>query len=214
MRNRILQSAELCACHGTAPEKQHERRIGIWRRAHCRPINSGGGNRIASARLRIQTIDSLNASLARRLPMLGHGSDDEIAQDQLPIYEAVCERLLEQLGDGSVESQQLETVLLHLANRVPNFMQMLCELLARRDHWLPLLIQHRNDLDLRDSIEHTLQAAIEHHLRGVCASLPADTHAELVELANFSASNRLREGEMAEGLELLSALQYCRSDGG
>ncbi len=207
MRNRILQS--LTRARATVrPDKEHEAQNWDLAQAALR-VDQQRSWQLEShpSRLRIQTIDSLNASLARRLPMLaGMGASMEIAQDTLPIYEAVCERLLEQLGDGSTESQQLETVLLHLANRVPSFMQMLCELLERRDHWLPLLIQHRDDLDLRDSIEHTLQAAIEHHLQAVRALLPADTHTELVELANFSAGNRLRDGESSDGLELLAAL--------
>jgi ATP-dependent helicase/nuclease subunit A len=206
MRNRILQS--LSRARTTArPEKQHEAQN--WDLAQAAlQTDQQRGWQIEShpARLRIQTIDSLNASLARRLPMLaGMGASMEIAQDQWPIYEAVCERLLEQLGDGSDESLHLETVLKHLANRVPSFMDMLCELLARRDHWLPLLIRHRNDVDLRDSIEHTLQAAIEHHLHNLQAALPADTHAELVELAALGARNRLQNGAKESDVMLLEA---------
>ena len=206
MRNRILQS--LTRARTTErPAKEHEAQNWDLAQAALQADQQRGWQLESHpARLRIQTIDSLNAALARRLPMLaGMGASMEIAQDQWPIYEAVCERLLEQLGDGSVESQQLETVLLHLANRVPDFMQMLCELLARRDHWLHLLISHRNDVDLRESIEHTLRAAIEHHLQGLLAELPAATHAELAELAAFSAGNRLQNGAKDIDVEFLQA---------
>ncbi len=208
MRNRILQSLSR-ARTTPRPVKDHEAQN--WDLAHAAlQTDQQRGWQLEShpARLRIQTIDSLNASLSRRLPMLaGMGASMEIAQDQWPIYESVCERLLEQLGDGSTDSQHLETVLLHLANRVPDFMQMLCDLLARRDHWLPLLMQHRNDVDLRDSIEHTLSAVIEHTLQDLLASLPANTHTELAELAAFGARNRLNNGAKESVAQYLEA---CR----
>ena len=205
MRNRILQSLQRARAT-SRPDKAHEAHN--WDLAQAALANDARcGWQIESnpVRLRIQTIDSLNASLSRRLPVLaGMGASMEIAQDQTPIYEAVCKRLLEQLGDGSPESKHLETVLLHLANRVPDFMSMLCDLLAKRDHWLPVLIQHRNDEDLRDSIERTLSAVVEHHLQGVLELLPVEMHAELVELANFSARTRLQDGDSGEALEYLA----------
>jgi len=208
MRNRILQS--LGRARSTPrPAKEHEAQNWDLAQAALQADQQRHWQLESHpARLRIQTIDALNASLARRLPMLaGLGASMEIAQDQWPIYEAVCERLLEQLGDDSVESQLLETVLLHLANRVPDFVHMLCELLARRDHWLPLLIGHRDDAGLRASIEQTLQAAIEHHLHNVWTALPADMHAELVELASFAARNRIQDGEAGNGIEAIAALE-------
>ncbi len=209
MRNRILQS--LTRARDTArPDKEHEAQNWELAQAALQADQQRGWQlQTHPARLRIQTIDALNASLAKRLPMLaGMGASMEIAQDRWPIYESVCERLLEQLGDGSGDSLHLETVLLHLANRVPDFVKMLCDLLARRDHWLPLLISHRQDADLRDSIEATLHAAIEHHLQLLLSELPADTHAELAELAAFGANNRLNNGAKESVVEYLEA---CRS---
>ncbi len=207
MRNRILQSLHR-ARTTQRPAKEHEAQNWDLAQAALRADQQYSWQLESHpARLRIQTIDSLNASLARRLPMLaGMGASMEIAQDQWPIYESVCEQLLEQLGNGSTESAQLESVLLHLANRVPDFMKMLCELLARRDHWLPLLISHRNNADLRDSMERTLRAAIEHHLHNLRDELPADTHAELIELATYSARNRLKDGADAEKTPALDEL--------
>lgn len=206
MRNRILQSLQR-ARTTVRPDKEHEAQN--WHLAQAAlQADQQRGWQLEShpARLRIQTIDSLNASLARRLPMLaGMGASMEIAQDQWPIYESVCERLLQQLGDGSVDSRHLETVLLHLANRVPDFMQMLCDLLARRDHWLPLLMQHRHDADLRASIERTLSAVIEHALQDLLQSLPAHAHAELAELAAFGARNRLNNSARESVVECLEA---------
>jgi ATP-dependent exoDNAse (exonuclease V) beta subunit len=205
MRNRILQS--LARARTTErPAKPHEAKN--WSLAHAALAADQQHHwqlETHPARLRIQTIDALNASLARRLPILARmGAGMEIAADQRPIYEAVCVRLLQQLG-GSTDTTQLETVLLHLANRVPDFVQMLCDLLAKRDHWLPLLMQHRHDVELRDSIEATLGAAIEHHLQQLRTRLPLELHAELVELAVYSAANRLKNGAKDSDVTYLAA---------
>lgn len=206
MRNRILQSLARARSSGR-PSREHEAQN--WDLAQAALQADGQrGWRLEThpARLRILTIDALNASLARRLPMLARmGASMEIAQDQWPLYEAVCVRLLEQLGDGDAGGRHLETVLLHLANRVPDFVQMLCDLLARRDHWLPLLMSHRDTAELRASIEATLRAAIEHHLRRLHDELPADIHAELAELAAYSARNRLKNGARDNDAGFLSA---------
>ncbi|MGE0113550.1 MAG: UvrD-helicase domain-containing protein [Steroidobacteraceae bacterium] len=206
MRNRILQS--LARARSTErPAREHEAQNWDLAQAALQADRQRGWQlETHPARLRIQTIDALNASLARRLPVLARmGASMEISQDQWPIYEAVCVRLLEQLGDGSADARHLETVLLHLANRVSDFVQMLCDLLARRDHWLPLLMSHRDDIDLRDSIEATLRAAIEHHLQRLHDELPADVHAELAELAAYGARNRLKNGVRDSDAELLLA---------
>jgi ATP-dependent helicase/nuclease subunit A len=203
MRNRILQA--LARARAERPSKTHEAQT--WELAQAAltaDSNFGWQLETHPSRLRIQTIDALNASLSRRLPLLaGTGAAMEVADDIWPLYEAVCERLLQQLGDGSKESLLLETVLLHLANRVPSFVSMLCELLARRDHWLPLLITHRNDADLRGSIEHTLRAAIEHHLTLSHAAIPQVLRAELIALCVYAAGNKLRADPARANAEIL-----------
>ncbi len=206
MRNRILQSLERAA-NTVRPDREHQAQNWDLAQAALQTDRQRGWQlQTHPARLRIQTIDALNNSLARRLPMLaGMGASMDVAQDQWPLYESVCERLLEQLGDGSAESLHLETVLRHLANRVPDFMQMLCDLLARRDQWLPLLISRRHDVDLRASIEGTLHAAVEHHLQLLRGDLPAHIHADLAELAAYAATHRLKNGVKDAEAALLAA---------
>ena len=158
------------------------------------------------SRLRIQTIDALNAGLSRRLPILsGTGSAFDVATDATVLYEAAAKRLLEQLGDSSNESVQLEVVLRHSANRVPALVDMLVNLLSRRDHWLPL-VTHRHQARLRESIEITMRAAISHHLQLLTSVIPAECRIELLELAKYAANNRLKNGAKADQE---AALQAC-----
>ena len=103
MRNRILQSLQR-ARTTPRPDKaheaqnwdladaalQHDRRLGWQLETH-------------PARLRIQTIDALNASLSRRLPVLaGMGAAMEVAPDARAIYEDGVERQVAHCAENVV----------------------------------------------------------------------------------------------------------------
>ena len=126
------------------------------------------------SRLRIQTIDALNASLARRLPVLaGTGSALEPTDDPAPLYEAAGRRLIERLGDGSSVAAQLEVLIVHLGNRVDRLIELLSDLLAKRDQWLHPVVRARASEDLRATLEGTLQRVVQRHLTLLCDELGA-----------------------------------------
>lgn len=192
MRNRILKY--LKSAHDPRPNDPHQ--ANNWELARTAlAANDHHGWRLEqhSSRLKIQTIDSFNASLSRRLPLLSFmGSSMEIAQDAAPLYEAACQRLIRRLAESSEAAAHLDTLLRHLANRTYDLIEMLCDLLMRRDQWLTLVMQHHGDTQaLRKSIEQTLQAEVAHRLQELLKALPADMHAELAELAAFGATNLL-----------------------
>ncbi len=209
MSNRILQALRN-ASELPRPEKPHQAQTWDLANAVLQADKQHHWQLLLNpSRLQIQTIDALNASLARRLPILsGTGAVFEIATDTKIIYQTAAEQLLEQLGEGNEVSAQLEVVLLHLANRVPSLINMLRDLLARRDHWLPLIKQHEGD-SLRASIESTLCAAIQHHLQVLTKAIPVELHNELVELVAYAARNRLDNNPKVEQqlmLEVCSTL--------
>ena len=136
MRERVLKA--IAAAGRAAPETPHKRTT--WELASAvREADAQRDWRLLQhpARLRIQTIDALNSSLARRLPVLaGAGAAIEPTDDPWPLYEAACARLIERLGDGSEAAGRLEHLIVHLANRVDRIIVLLSELLAKRDQWL------------------------------------------------------------------------------
>lgn len=193
MRSRILEAIHAAA--GPPPEAVHKRQTWDLARA-VRDIDARRGWRLLqhAARLRIQTIDALNSMLARRLPILsGTGAALEPTNDPWPLYETACERLIERLGDGSAESAKVESLIVHLGHRVDRLMQLLIDLLAKRDQWLHPVIRARGSEALRETLESTLQTVIERHLEQLCRRLSEEHRRELWELARYAADNLLSE---------------------
>ncbi|HEY6645457.1 UvrD-helicase domain-containing protein [Povalibacter sp.] len=206
MRARILLALE--AANGPAPESAHKR--ATWELARAvrqADVRYGWQLMEHPARLRLQTIDALNASLARRLPMLaGTGASIEPTSDPDPLYEAAGRRLIERLGDGSGASQQLELLIVHLGNRVDRLIAMLGEVLRKRDQWLRPVVEARASIDLREVLEATLRRVVQRHLAVLCEGLGADRVRELFELLQYSARNLL-EGSIDPARR--AALEQC-----
>lgn len=191
MRSRILLALESAA--GAPPESAHKRATWDLARA-VRDADARRGWRLTEhpSRLQLRTIDALNASLSRRLPVLsGSGSALEPSADSKPLYEAAGRRLIERLGDGSSVTARLEELIVHLGNRVDRLVELLSELLAKRDQWLHPVIRARVSDDLRATLEATLQRVIERHLDVLCREIETGERQELLALLQFTAGNLL-----------------------
>ncbi len=122
------------------------------------------------ARLRIQTIDSLCASLARQMPVLSQfGALPETVEDASELYEAAA---LATIGlvdeEGSEHARRaaphVERLLDHLDNDLGRIAGLVADMLARRDHW----VRHLGQIDLAG-----LQAALGAEGARVCAQARA-----------------------------------------
>ena len=110
------------------------------------------------ARLRIQTIDSLCASLTRQMPMLSKfGAQPESIEDARELYDAaaLATIALVEDGDGGVAAP-VERLLDHLDNDIGRVQGLLADMLARRDHW----VRHIAHMD-RGDLEAGLAAERE-----------------------------------------------------
>ncbi|MGH8176784.1 MAG: UvrD-helicase domain-containing protein [Steroidobacter sp.] len=209
MHQRLLQAFE--AASGAAPESAHKRTT--WELARAvRAMDARHEWRLAQhpARLRVQTIDALNAALARRLPVLaGTGSALEPTADTSPLYEAACRRLIERLGDESATSVNLEALIVHLGNRVDRLVLLLSDLLAKRDQWLHPVVRARASTDLRAVLEQTLHRLAGRHLALLCEALSEDRRRDLLELTQYAAGNLLANGVLPPARRAL--LEACMS---
>ena len=200
MRDRILGA--LRAVDAPDPARPLQERTLQLARAALEADAAHGWNLLAQpGRLRIQTIDALNLGLARRLPLLsGLGAGLGIEEDARDLYRSAAERLLEQLPQGSpLDSTAVATLLAHVDNRVERFVELVIEMLTRREAWLPVLPDDmRSDsdqADLRRHLESARQRLVRGHLESLQRAIPQPLLGDAAELAAAAAGHLAAAGQ-------------------
>ncbi|MEO6803393.1 MAG: UvrD-helicase domain-containing protein, partial [Granulicella sp.] len=143
-------------------------------------------------RLRIRTIDSVCAEIARSLPVLS-GSGGQLAPvlDANPLHREAARRTLQLLGGPDpVLDAALRNLLLHRDGNLAECETLLAQMLALRDQWgelIPLTGSALTDAALDATILPKLEAALD---RAICTglnrlaqSIPTDVLADLTQLA-------------------------------
>ena len=200
MRDRILRALRAASDPSSTTDPPHPRTLELARTALVVDRRLGWDLLGNPARLRIQTIDSLNFGLARRLPVLsGLGADLAVEEDARELYRNAAEMLLEHLpgGDG-LHSRAVATLLGHVDNRVPRFVELVIEMLARRDAWGPILPEVSGDevadARLRTSLEAARAELVETHLVALARDFPQDLLAEAAAVAREAAATLVAAG--------------------
>ena len=144
-------------------------------------------------RLRIQTIDSLCASLTRQMPMLSKfGSQLETTEDASELYLEAARVTIEMVESHAVVAQDIERLLQHLDNDMARIEILLAEMLARRDHWL----RHVHG-KTRDELEAALENIRHDALGHVSRLFPDSLHNELLALLRYAASKLVASGQQS-----------------
>jgi ATP-dependent helicase/nuclease subunit A len=200
MRDRVLGA--LRAVHAPDPARPLHPRTLELARAALSVDEARGWNLLAQpGRLRIQTIDALNLGLARRLPLLsGLGAGLGIEEDARDLYRRAAERLLEQLPQGSPQaSAAVATLLAHVDNRVEHFVDLVIEMLTRREAWLPVLPDavrgEEDEAQLRGSLESARQQLVRGHLESLQRAVPPTLLREAADVAVEAARNLASTGQ-------------------
>lgn len=203
MRSRIF-SALQTAVDDLPPEKAHERLTWELARAVLAQDKKNGWSLLHNpGRLRVQTIDSLCASLTRQMPLLStFGSQPAVADDAGFLYAEAARKTLADIEAGESWSAHVEHLLRHLDNNLYRVEQLLAEMLQRRDHWLRHIADNRDERIQRKSLEAILQRIIEEHLQLLHDSVPAEVAGELVSLAAIAA-------DKLQQLEIDSPIHAC-----
>ena len=145
-------------------------------------------------RLRILTIDALSALLNAYTPVLSSlGFKPKIAEDTSLLYRQAGERLLTSLLTDPSKSGAIETVLLHLDNRIPLFLNLCTRLLAKRDQWLAYVLIDKSDhIQLKAILELSLAHIVSDHLN-LLESLISDSLWQQIIPAFNHAGNYLQQ---------------------
>ncbi len=181
MRNRILESLRHCE---EPQSKLRDDTRALARRVLEVDTRNDWGLLRNPSRLRVLTIDALNQSLARRLPVLsGLGAGLGIDEDGLELYEEAAERLLAHLPSDDPRVAEAVAILLeHLDNNVGKFIGLVSGMLARREAWLPVLPASVDDYgqagEARLALEAARAAIVQDHLAALVEAFPPPLLAE------------------------------------
>ncbi len=199
MRDRVLQA--LAAAHSAEqPQRDHQRRTWVLSRAaRQRDAQAGWGITASPGRLRIQTIDSLCASLTRQMPVMsGFGGQPEVTEDAAPLYLEAARRTLSHLDGGGQWAGVVGRVLLHLDNNFAAAEDLLASMLKRRDQWLRHVANRASPRIQREVLEQALAALSMDALEALRSLVPHELEAELIELSHYAAGNLARDEGTSE----------------
>ena len=137
-------------------------------------------------RLRIQTIDSLSASLTKQMPLLSNlGAQPEIIEDAKILYELAADQTLAELEGNSDWSAVIAALLMHLDNDLPRVKRLLVSMLMKRDQWMSY-VTHDHD---KQFMEEAVRQLIEKQLVIIKQSIPSDLSETLMKILLFAADN-------------------------
>lgn len=142
-------------------------------------------------RLRIQTIDSLCASLTQQMPLLSSfGAQPEISSDAFVLYHEAARATLDLVQLEHPVAEDVACLLEHLDNDLDRAESLLVMMLARRDLWL----RHMHARP-REELELALQRVRCQAAKQVLALFPDILREELVDVTQYAAANLLAEGK-------------------
>ena len=190
MRQRILDSLQFAAL-GQPPEAAHKKITFALSQAVLEKSNASDWRILDNpARLRIFTIDSLCAYLARQMPLLSRfGAQPVIADDPTPYYQQAAEATIALIESADEEHQLVKSVVLQALHYfdcdTQQLKRLLTRMLAMRDQWLHHAQQRVTPVQLAD----TLRNVMEEELAEVLETFNFPLQHTLMPLAQFAAAN-------------------------
>jgi ATP-dependent exoDNAse (exonuclease V) beta subunit len=200
---RALKGASL----GETPAAEHEKITAQAAAAALEQDRACSWNLLENPkRMRIQTLDALNASIARAQPLTATGgaSDTAIVADaeMRGLYREAAALTLDQLSESGQLQQATREVLVHVDTNAWLYIAYLARMLATRDQWLPFigsgLLDTSDAVALRRQFESGLERAVEAHLELLNDAVRRVDWEELLELAHYAAAN-LRDNDDSNG---------------
>ena len=192
MRSRVLQafaSATDPAGDGSAVDDRVTRDHAT--RALARNVERGWQIAASPSRLRIQTIDSLNASITRQMPLTARfGAQPESIEDGTALYREAARIVLAQVNGSDRVADDVSILLAHLDNNHSVAESLLADMLRSRDHWLRNL-PHMHE---RDALEAGLIRVRQEAVARAAMLFPAIERNETLALVRFAGHNRPADG--------------------
>lgn len=190
MRARILDSLQLAAA-GVTPEAPHKQiTFELGRQALQRSAELNWHLLETPARLRIYTIDSLCANLARQMPLLSRfGTQPAVTEDAWAYYREAAGQALQTMDDPQLGAP-VRLVLRYMDNDQARLEGLLMAMLSKREQWLHLSQTggDPNQINQSEVTRLALLHLIESELQQAAQALPARLQSALMPIARYAAS--------------------------
>lgn len=135
------------------------------------------------ARLRIQTIDSLNAMITRQMPIASQfGAQPESLDDAGPLYGEAARATLALIDSTHPAGADVAILLSHLDNDVSRAESLVADMLASREKWL----RHLHGSDNRTALEAAMKRVRRRAMAKAAQNFPVAEREETLELVRFS----------------------------
>jgi len=192
MRGRVIDALKGAAAQAV-PDEPHRRETHVLAlQALARDKAEGWSLIDQPQRLKIDTLDALNAWLAHQLPLLSGGiAGASIVEDAGDLYSLAARRLVEQLREGTVLADALHKLLRQGGFGIQGLEDLLAGLLSTRDHWMRFLFAGEAE-ELARELEDAIRRLIDNELAGLCSTLPTTHSNELVALLQHASHNATR----------------------
>ncbi len=197
MQLRVLEALRRSRA-GEEPEQAHQLQTAALAAAALRRSAERDWNLIGSpGRMRILTLDAMNAAIAANQPVsaaLSAGNAQIVVDADLrSIHRRAATATLDWLTDDGAARHAVQDVLSHLDNNTGLFVSYVARMLATRDQWLPFvgsgLLSGAESSELRVQLELGLEYAVVRHLSRTRAMLDNDQFRDLPVLADFAAAS-------------------------
>jgi ATP-dependent exoDNAse (exonuclease V) beta subunit len=199
MAQRLLERLDAARRPVTGPLEPHLKLSRELAQAVLANDAERGWNLLAQpSRLRIRTIDSLCAELARQLPVLsGLGGGQQVTEDPAALYLQAATRTMAAIEDDDDPLQaDVARLLDRYDNRYDHLVELLTSMLASRDQWRDHLLGLREgDGFDRAALEATLRYLVESELAKARAAVPDEALAELPKLLRYALSNEPKDAD-------------------
>ena len=206
MRLRVMTGLQLAA-RGAMPAQAHEQITARAARAVLERSAARGWELLGNPRrLRIQTLDALNAAIARMQPLttaastFGSSIADEAALKAL--YRRAAAATLDWLDEPGALCDATREVLLHVDTNTSRYVAYLARMLETRDQWLPFIAVGEIDAEsgnlLRREFENSLKIVVSGELEALRASFDKTLSGELLPLLAHAADNLTAAGHGAD----------------
>ena len=177
----------------TAAEGHHRLTLEAARRVLERDRERGWNLLESPRRMRIQTLDALNAGIARSLPFSsGLGAAGKIVTDDemQRLYREAAGATFDWLQTQGETNDAVERVLSHLDNNTSAYIAHVASMLATRDQWLAItgagLGRGGVDATVRRQLEQNIADQVTARLRRVRRLLPDQHLPLLAELCGYT----------------------------